>query len=240
MTLPVAAPPGGGTGAPTLGAGAGTAPAPKATLTLSTGGVVMCTYNPESYTISKTSNWPSPTNMGADTARVQYTGGEPRRMSLKLLFDASLEGPLGTVKPIIELLLTATELPPGAVAMGPAAAPPLVTFMWGIEFFMGVCTSLTYTYTMFQPDGRPMRADVDLSLTEFALPVPVAQNPTTRARTGHGTHLLIAGDSLPAIAHRAYGDPSHWRTIARANDIDNPFALPHGTLLLLPDLRAVT
>ena len=50
-------------------------------------------------------------------------------------------------------------------------------------------------------------------------------------------HLVKDGDSLPSIAYRAYGDATRWRTIADANDIDDPLRLRRGTALTVPRLE---
>ena len=51
---------------------------------------------------------------------------------------------------------------------------------------------------------------------------------------GRGVHTVQDGDSLPSIANPAYGDATRWRTIAEANDIDDPQRLRRGTPLMLP------
>jgi nucleoid-associated protein YgaU len=47
-----------------------------------------------------------------------------------------------------------------------------------------------------------------------------------------------AGDKLPLIAAKVYGDPRLWRPIAEANGIDNPLRFPTpqdlGRRLLVP------
>ncbi len=51
---------------------------------------------------------------------------------------------------------------------------------------------------------------------------------------------MVAGDSLPSLAWREYGNATQWRAIAEANGIDDPMRLRPGTELLLPladDLR---
>jgi nucleoid-associated protein YgaU len=47
---------------------------------------------------------------------------------------------------------------------------------------------------------------------------------------------VAEGDTLWTVAEEEYGDTSHWRTIAEANDIKNPRQLESGTKLSLPPL----
>jgi nucleoid-associated protein YgaU len=39
---------------------------------------------------------------------------------------------------------------------------------------------------------------------------------------------------VSGIAARVYGDPSRWRDIANANNIEGPFNLPTGAPLVIP------
>ncbi|HEX6255874.1 MAG TPA: LysM domain-containing protein [Euzebyales bacterium] len=53
-----------------------------------------------------------------------------------------------------------------------------------------------------------------------------------------GTRYIVeSGDSLASIAQEVYGDPTRWRDIARANDLQEPFALTVGEALLIPDAQ---
>jgi nucleoid-associated protein YgaU len=47
---------------------------------------------------------------------------------------------------------------------------------------------------------------------------------------------VTEGETLWFIASKEYGDASHWRTIAEANDLENPRLLESGTTLSLPPL----
>jgi nucleoid-associated protein YgaU len=47
-------------------------------------------------------------------------------------------------------------------------------------------------------------------------------------------YVVQTGDSLAAIAQEVYGDPTLWREIADANDIEAPFSLTVGDTLVIP------
>lgn len=48
-------------------------------------------------------------------------------------------------------------------------------------------------------------------------------------------YVIQSGDSLASIAQDVYGDPTRWREIARANDLNEPYALTVGASLRIPD-----
>ncbi|HSK98497.1 MAG TPA: LysM domain-containing protein [Euzebyales bacterium] len=62
------------------------------------------------------------------------------------------------------------------------------------------------------------------------------RSETTPANAeGDGTEYVVqSGDSLAAIAQEVYGDPTLWREIARANDLDEPYSLTVGDTLDIP------
>jgi nucleoid-associated protein YgaU len=47
-------------------------------------------------------------------------------------------------------------------------------------------------------------------------------------------YVVQTGDSLAAIAQEVYGDPTLWREIAEANDIEAPYSLTVGDTLVIP------
>jgi nucleoid-associated protein YgaU len=123
--------------------------------------------------------------------------------------------------------------------------PPTVEFGWGnLITFKAVCDSLQIQYTLFKPDGTPIRANAKLQLTQVgnvtAKPSGGStkrQNPTTTGVGGLRTHVVRDGDSLQSIAYAAYGDATHWRAIAEANGVDDPTRLRRGALLTIPRLE---
>jgi nucleoid-associated protein YgaU len=128
---------------------------------------------------------------------------------------------------------------------GGGSAPPFVTFRWGsVDMPKAVPVSLTIQHVLFHPNGEPIRAMVDLELaqaekasTASSAGAGLPQNPTTRATAGLRVHRVHDGDSLPAIASDAYGDPTRWRAIAEANGIDDPLRLRRGQELTIPRIE---
>jgi nucleoid-associated protein YgaU len=49
-------------------------------------------------------------------------------------------------------------------------------------------------------------------------------------------HVVGQGQTLSGIASAVYGDPTKWRPIAIANDLDDPRRLPPGLVLDVPRL----
>jgi hypothetical protein len=203
---------------------------------------ITCLFNPKEYSISKSSQWQKKQNSGS-IPNLQYGGGDPRKLSVDLFFDASDEAD-GDVRGITEKLFGLLEANK-KYKQEKKQRPPSVEFHWGRTWtFPAVIDSLSVQYTLFRPDGTPVRASAKLSLTqvEKAVDKPSAgnakkgQNPTTRGIPDLRSHVVRDGDSLPSIAYSSYGDPTRWRAIAEANGIDDPLALRRGRVLSVPQV----
>ena len=206
---------------------------------------VECAFNPTSYTVSKTNIWNFKPTTGTDLPDGEFGGGNPRMIKLQLLLDVSLLGPNESIREVTDRLFKMMETGGGGGGGG-GSVPPFVTFTWGsVNTFKAVATSLSVQFKLFHPNGEPIRADVGLELaqaekasTASSSSAAAPQNPTTQALRGMKVHTVADGDSLASIAYDAYGDPNYWRTIAEANDIDNPLHLRRGTPLTIPRLSA--
>ncbi|MGI8633132.1 MAG: CIS tube protein [Solirubrobacterales bacterium] len=204
-----------------------------------------CWFNPNAYTISKTNDWHIKPVVGAALPHAQFGGGRARELTLALLFDAS-DAPNHDVSDVTDRLFKVMEVNPAlASSRKNKGRPPMLTFSWGKTVgFKAVATSLSIQFTLFDQDGAPIRAEATLSLQQAETADSRSsrgpargQNPTTRAQAGARSHVIRDGDSLQSIAHVHYGDPTAWRTIAEANDIDDPMRLRRGSEIDIPLLE---
>src|SRR5205823_924597 len=139
----------------------------------------------------------------------------------------------GSVLKDIELLFQCCT-PTQASLAANAPSPPFVLFGWGPTMsFLAYVKSVSVKYSLFKPDGTPIRATGTVSLEEIPLNMP-RQNPTSGGLAAHRTHTVVAGDTLASISYREYRNPAYWRALAHANNIEDPMRLPSGTRLMVP------
>ncbi|MFJ1709125.1 peptidase M23 [Kitasatospora sp. NPDC088346] len=199
------------------------------------GSPVPLQFNPHTLTVTRGASWlHSPAAKAEDVSVPEFRGAQPRRLSVEVFLDATAHHD-GSVVAAVDAILEWCS-PTAATLAANAPCAPRVRFTWGTfhsASFFGYLESATATYTLFDQDGRPLRAVCAVQITEAGDPTP-GQNPTSGARTARRVHRLVGGDSLELLAHREYGDATAWRLIAETNGIDDPMRMRPGTELLVP------
>ncbi|WP_293373989.1 hypothetical protein [Nevskia sp.] len=203
---------------------------------------VTAQFNPTTYSVSKSVDWQSTGEHGRPNApRLQFLQGGSRVLSLELFFDVTETVPLGgrfvaaDVRDLTGPLVAMTRCDD---RHGQALHPPFVHVAWGGAAppdsdlpFIGAISSLSQNFTMFAPNGQPLRATVTLSLTE-------SSDPKQAKLLDSGAYKLARIDdrskTLAQVAGQHFGRSADWRTIADANGTDNPLKLNVGSWLKLP------
>ncbi len=100
--------------------------------------------------------------------------------------------------------------------------------------FKCIVESVKQKFTLFSPDGVPLRATLTVALREYkSLDEQLAHlNRTSPDRTQ--SHVTQSGETLSGIAAQFYQRPGDWRFIADANHIEDPRRLPAGAFLTIP------
>jgi hypothetical protein len=113
-------------------------------------------------------------------------------------------------------------------------APPVCLFVWGSFTFRCIIAKAVTKFTMFLPDGVPVRATLQITLIEHKdIEIPT-RDTALQSIDRIKIWQVKDGDSLWLIAAQEYGDPELWRVIAKANGISNPRLLKSGMELVIP------
>lgn len=204
-------------------------------------------YAPAEMSFSKAVQFADIAIPGLEQPLIQFVRGDAETLNLELFFDSTQNGTGGkavAVTPQVEAFHKMVTI------RGKMHTPPLVRVLWGDDFpgtsmgeteqagktFTAVVTSVSRTFTLFSPDGKPLRATVSLALKHYATIAEQLKSINFQSSDHTRIHTVTEGESLPLIAHDAYEDARKWRVIADANDLDNVRQLEPGNTLLLPPL----
>jgi nucleoid-associated protein YgaU len=204
-------------------------------------------FNPNTYTISKAVSWKSPGSPGGavtpaerrkNAPVLEFDGGQSRTLTLELFFDTT-EETVDTkvdVRNQTNLILKLTRI---VRALDPPR-PPVSVISWGTappsgsDFpFTGVVTNLSQRFSLFRADGRPVRAILTVVFTEWLDPTKDLKDTDPEITT----RLIKRGDTLSSISAEMYSDPTRWRVIAQANQLDDPRQIQVGLRLTIPKIR---
>jgi nucleoid-associated protein YgaU len=195
---------------------------------------VVCQFNPEDFSITKSVKWISQTANGKNVGDPEFAGGEAQDLKVKLLFDSTDTGQ-DVRKKFSELLKMAEIDVSKANIKTRKSEPPECKFQWGSYLsFTGVIKSVEQNFVLFKSDGTPLRAWVNVTFSETPRK-QASQNPTTRTES-RKIWIVREGETLDWIAYREYGSPAYWRHIAETNALDNPLDLVPGQALKLVPL----
>lgn len=97
--------------------------------------------------------------------------------------------------------------------------------------------SVNVQYTMFNRDGTPTRALLDVTFIgdtdeERRLREEDRQSPDLSRR-----HVVVSGDSLPRISEKAYGSNQYYLDLARYNRLNHFRVLTPGDVIRVPSLE---
>ena len=198
-------------------------------------------YNPSQLTLSRRAEWKTTPSAAVRSGAVpEFMGPVPRDMTVDILLDRSGKPDSHDVLKNVELLFSCCETTTASIA-AKQPSPPWVVFDWGGNStvrFTAYVSSVEVQEVQISSTGLPTRALCQVHLNE--IPSKTAgQNPTSGALTAQRVHRVVAGDSLPFLAWREYGDATAWRTIAEANGIDDPLVLRRGTELTIPRIETI-
>lgn len=205
---------------------------------------VVAQFNPQSLSVTYNSTLSG--TKQEDESEKQQTGGRSTSMDVELFFDVTRptgNGDESDVKDVRELTKRVEEFMQGGgkdgQSNGENDTQPNVRFLWGSFQFDGVMTRMTEDLEFFDPEGRPLRATVSISLS--------GQKPPTEPDDGPGRSNLGGNlgagepgggpgqgpEEPPPGAENTNGTPlqqlagevgaqGNWKDIAAQNGIDNP------------------
>lgn len=203
-------------------------------------------FNPTSYSISKNVNWSPPqttdgegptTERSSNAPQVQSGGGDSRILAMELFFDVTEDPNVVDVRHYTNQIAELAYIDPATQQQ------PICKLFWGpaigdkinnVDYpFVGVVTRLQQNFTLFRSSGEPVRARLTLEFREFILP----GQEKRRTDPELTTRVVRLGDTLSGIAAEYYNDPTLWRIVAEANQLDDPRSLRPGQSLSIPELQ---
>jgi len=183
-------------------------------------------FNPESLKVSFSNQKAGDDQRGG--AATQYVGQGTTKLSFDLWFDVSAPEPENQSETDVRQLTKKVVyfITPKKTANGKKFISPGVRFEWGTFRFDGTMESVNETLEHFSEEGRPLRAQLSLALSqqeiEFQFGTQVGPGQGTTETPGtRPMHTASQGETVQSIA-ADNGHGEAWQGTALSNGIENP------------------
>jgi hypothetical protein len=203
-------------------------------------------FNPNELNFEKTNTYAQKEEPELPSSTLQFIKSGMRTLMMDLFFDTyeDHDGVSAStdVRMLIDKITGWESSSSGGNASGKGLmdidsdlnAPPVCLFVWGSFTFRCIIVKAVTKFTMFLPDGIPVRATLQITLIEHKDIETQIRETALQSADRTKVWQVKDGDSLWLIAAQEYGDPELWRVIAKANGISNPRLLKLGMELVIP------
>jgi len=205
-------------------------------ITADTSSAFEAMINPSGYSHKYSLKYTDNEVLGAPATEKKYNASCPEKITLnELVLDGTgvvtLLG-LQDVKDQITQLQTVIY-----TYEGEKHEPPIVQVQWGSNLlFYGRVESFNVNYTLFKPNGDPLRAKISLTFVEYKSTQEISKEANQSSPDLTHVVEVKAGDSLPLLCYRIYQDCSYYTAIAKINNLTNFRELQPGQKLRFPPL----
>jgi phage tail protein X len=196
--------------------------------------------NPASYTHDYSIQYSDRQGPGSNGASPEFNKVCQETVAFELVFDATgvVPQPIAGMPPPANGVSTPIEdFKELAVTVNSDThRPNFLRLTWAQLQFDCVLSKLNISYTLFRPDGTPLRAKLSVAFTSFSSEVELAEEGDLHSPDMSHLVTVLAGDTLPALCFRIYGSSQYYLGVAAFNGLVNFRALRPGAQLVFPPL----
>lgn len=211
-----------------------------------TGDVYETLINPDEFQETYSVEYEEAQAPGTSGSDLKFKRIKPQTIELNLLFDGTGiiqtdaafgidllggGGPSSIVDQIEDFKKVAFNY------QGETHAPRYVKVSWGTLLLKGRLTDFVVTYTLFKPDGTPIRAKGKATFKEsIENKTRVSKEDSSSPDLTH-RRVIKEGDRLPLMCHKIYGDASLFRQVADFNGLTDFRNLEVGKEIKFPPIN---
>ncbi|MCX2494510.1 hypothetical protein OQX63_13560 [Pedobacter sp. PF22-3] len=99
--------------------------------------------------------------------------------------------------------------------------PNFVKVQWGKDLvFNGVLNSFDISYTLFRPDGSPLRAKISLGFGQYIAPQTVKIQDQDESPDISHLVTVVEGETLPELCEKVWSNEKYYIQVARYNGLN--------------------
>lgn len=197
-------------------------------------------FNPQTFSEVVRTEYASPRGIGNATQGARFIRQGAGSLQLHLLLDGTGVEEMGLInlfsspKTVKQRIADFIQI--AYSVQGDTHQPSYLKVHWGKFDIPCRLASLTVSYTSFDRNGDPLRAELDLQLaSDEDQKKQLARLALNSPDLTH-SRVVRQGDTLPLLTTEIYGSPGNYLRVARANGLSHFRQLNPGQTLLFPPL----
>lgn len=115
--------------------------------------------------------------------------------------------------------------------------PNYVKLQWGQNLsFNCVLTSFNISYTLFKPNGNPLRAKISMAFCQYISPTTVEKLEKKQSPDVSHIVTVVKGVTLPHLCQEVWNQDLYYIQVAKYNDLNKFRKLRGGEKLIFPPI----
>ena len=203
-------------------------------------------FNPASFSQSYEIDYSNKQALNSTNKDLDYVLSKPRELKLKLILDGTGVHEIGILK--LGRQKTVSDRVKDFINLvfrmnGDIHEPNFLVVEWGGKedgglIFSCRLASANVSYTSFNRDGSPLRAELDVTLlSDEEVKKRIAKENKSSPDLTH-YRIVKSGDTLPLLTKEVYGSAAYYLRVAQANNLDDFRNLTPGQELFFPPLES--
>lgn len=193
-------------------------------------------FNPSTLTRSYEVKYYESNVIGENDVSQIFAGMAGDSMSIKLLADGTGVVPLPSGATNVDDYIDKIKKVIYSY-QGDKHRPNILKVEWGSIAFICICKKIEIKSTLFNEDGSILRAEIGLSLSKSVDFKTKAKEAKKNSPDLTHVRTVKAGDSLPLMTYRIYGDSSYYLEVARINNLRSVQDIKPGDQVYFPPLK---
>lgn len=177
--------------------------------------------NPESFTQNYKVEYNQETAHGNEKKGAEFKSTKPEELKFDFILDGTnaIEGyhSAAKSKSVYEQFTDFKEVVYNL--NGDIHRPHFLKIFWGELKFQGILTSLDINYTLFDKEGKPLRAKLTVSFLDYVAQKERVARENKKSPDITHTRLMKESDRLDLVTYNIYNDSKYVLQIAKANGL---------------------
>jgi len=174
--------------------------------------------------------------VGKSNAEINYERSNNSTLNFDFIFDDTGIIPTPKKQSLVEMINHLEETV--CNINSETHEPNYLQISWGSFLFKGRMSTLSYDYSLFRPDGSPLRVKVSMAVEGYMNKLKESKTVCRNSSDLSRMVTLNAGENISLLCKQIYGDSSYCLDIADYNNLADFRNVQIGTQLMFPPLSS--